>query len=58
MARKDVRVYFNDLATQKHFRTKSTSFHKRYSSYQMSTTDNDSIDGDEEEESSFQCTAL
>jgi hypothetical protein len=58
MARKDVRVYFNDLATQKHFRTKSTSFHKRYSSYQMSTTDNDSIDGDEEEENSFQCTAL
>jgi hypothetical protein len=59
MTRKDVRVYFNDPTIQKHFQTKSTSFNKKHLlHYRMNRTDNDSIDGDEETDSSFQCTAL
>jgi hypothetical protein len=58
ITRKDVRVYFNDPILQKHFQTKHSSFNKNHLNYQMNSTESDSIDGDNESESSFQCTAL
>jgi hypothetical protein len=68
-ARKDVRVYFNDPAIQKRLqvtsltstsqpRIKQTSFNKKHSNYRPNSTESDSIDGDEETEDPYQCTAL
>ncbi|CAF1063717.1 unnamed protein product [Rotaria sordida] len=57
-ARKDVRFYFNDPTIQKHIRDERKLFNKKHSTYGMNSTANDSIDGDEENDSSFQCTAL
>lgn len=52
MARKDVRLYFNDPIIQKHF-------HKRHSDSRMYYIENGSmIDLDEDSVTSFQCTAL
>jgi hypothetical protein len=64
--RKDVRVYFNDPTIQKRLQVppttrpmiKQTSFNKKHSNYRTNSTESDSVDGDEETEESFQCTAL
>ncbi|CAF2495580.1 unnamed protein product [Rotaria sp. Silwood2] len=68
-ARKDVRVYFNDPTIQKRLQVtsltsttrpmiKQTSFNKKHSNYRTNSTESDSIDGDEENEDSYQCTPL
>jgi hypothetical protein len=58
VTRKDVRVYFNDPTIQKRFQTKNL-FNKNQSNYERNSTESDSInDGDEENDDSFQCTAL
>ncbi|CAM4906530.1 unnamed protein product [Rotaria socialis] len=57
-SRKDVRVYFNDPTIQKHLQDDHKIFHKKQSSYGMNSTTSESVDGDEENDNSFQCTAL
>lgn len=68
-ARKDVRVYFNDPTIQKQIRgtslqsipkstIKQTSFNKKHSTYRPNSTESDSLDGDEDNDDSYQCTAL
>jgi hypothetical protein len=56
--RKDVRFYFDDSTMHKHFQTKQMDLHKRHSNYRINSIEQDSISADEENESSFQCTAL
>ncbi|CAF4850502.1 unnamed protein product, partial [Rotaria sp. Silwood1] len=56
--RKDVRFYFDDPTIQKHIQDEKKFFNKRHSSYGSNSTASDSIDGDEENDNSFQCTAL
>jgi hypothetical protein len=64
--RKDVRVYFNDPTIQKRMQVttttrptiKRTSFNKKNSTYRTNSTESDSINGDEEIEDSYECTAL
>ncbi|CAF1154260.1 unnamed protein product [Rotaria sordida] len=67
--RKDVRVYFNDPTIQKRLQItsltptiqpiiKQTSFNNKHSNYHTNSTESDSIDGDEENEDSYQCTPL
>ncbi len=69
ITRKDVRVYFNDPTIQKRLQVtsltsraqptiKQTSFNKKHSNYRTNSTESDSIDGDEENRDSYQCTAL
>ncbi len=60
ITRKDVRVYFNDPTIQKHFQTKNISLNNKHLHYRINSTDNESMEDDEDEEteSSFQCTAL
>jgi hypothetical protein len=58
--RKDVRVYFNDPAIQSRLTAtvKRTSFHQKKSTYQTNSNGSDSIDGDENVDEDYQCTAL
>ncbi|CAF2444278.1 unnamed protein product [Rotaria sp. Silwood2] len=56
--RKDVRFYFNDPTIQKHIQDEQKLFNKNHSSYEINITANASIDGEEEHDNSFQCTAL
>ncbi|CAF0757430.1 unnamed protein product [Rotaria sp. Silwood1] len=68
-ARKDVRVYFNDPTIQKRLQVtsltsttrpmiKQTSFNTKHSNYRTNSTESDSVDGDEDNEDSYQCTPL
>lgn len=69
-ARKDVRVYFNDPSIQKRLQSttqastitrstiKQTSFNQKHTDYQTNSTESDSIDGDEDNEDTYQCTPL
>lgn len=56
-ARKDVRTYFNDPTIQKHLQNEHM-FHNKHYSLALNSTTSESINGDEENDNSFQCTAL
>ena len=58
--RKDVRGYFNDPAIQTRLKAtiKQTSFNKKPPIYQRNSTESDSIDGEEDMDDAYQCTAL
>jgi len=66
-SRKDVRSYFNDPVIQQHLQVpttvsgkpptiKQTSFNTKHSNYRTNSTESDSVD--DENDDSFQCTAL
>jgi len=53
ITRKDVRIYFNDPNIQNNL-----VFNQKHLNNRLNNTENESINGDEENENSFQCTAL
>lgn len=68
-SRKDVRVYFNDPNVQKRLQVnslisskpptiKQTSFNKKHGNYRTNSTESDSLEGDEDGDDAYQCTAL
>lgn len=65
-SRKDVRVYFNDPTVQKRLQItstkpptiKQTSFNQKHGNYRTNSTESDSLEGDEDGDDTYQCTAL
>ncbi|CAF0814842.1 unnamed protein product [Adineta steineri] len=56
--RKNARVHFNDSTIERHFQSKHISMNKKHPLYRINNTENEQIHDGEENEDTFQCTAL